>query len=117
MWYSENMIQYIGLVLESIYTFVLSFKLKTLFEKQLTHCFYTITLKESWIKHEGWSNSALTEWVPYKLIFNKRFQLLVDCFKCWEIHYFLGQPPSILTMQIAKSKSVVSVRGRMGFQP
>lgn len=59
MWYSENIIQCIGLILDSIYTFVLSFKLKTLFETQLIFfltvfivIFYTITENESWIKHK-----------------------------------------------------------------
>lgn len=42
------------------------------------------------------------------IISDKRFQLLVEYFKHQEIHYFLGQPPSILTMHIANSTSLVS---------
>lgn len=119
MWCSENMIQHISLALQSIYLLVLSFQLKTGFvwdtiDTLLLYHYRKGELDR--IRGGGNPSSALIEWVPYMLIFNKRFWLLVDYFKCWEIHYFLGQPPSILTMQIAKNQSLVSVLGRMGFQ-
>lgn len=54
----ENMIQYIGLVLENIDICVLSFTLRTFFETQLLfflsvlNCFYTIADNENLIKHK-----------------------------------------------------------------